>query len=296
MSSAWLVALLVAGLVAYLPALWGVFVFDDYPWIVYNAGLDPSAFEFWQRRPVTLLTFAANLYVAGPNPAGFHVVNIALHLANGVLVYLLVGRMVPRAASVPAIAAVAAAIFLLHPAQTGAVSYVSGRATSLMTFWLLIAHLAAMRRLESPARRWTVLSLGALVLAVGTKETALVYPALWIGWLVFGKGLAFGRSVRLAAPHLLVAAVLLAVERGPLVNEIRGPLVAPTRGCVEPVLLAEPLQREPRCPASFLGVRRADVLLRIRPVLGVQVPITHPAHLWGNAVVPRAGSCHAGLV
>jgi hypothetical protein len=210
MSSAWLVALLVAGLVAYLPALWGVFVFDDYPWILHNAGLDISSFDFWQRRPVTLLTFAANLYVAGPNPAAFHVVNIALHLANCVLVYAVVGRMVPRATAVPAIAALAAAIFLLHPTQVGAVSYISGRATSLMTFWLLLGHLAAMRWLEKPLVRWLAISLVAFILAVGSKETALVYPAMWGAWLVFGKGSPFGRSLKLASPHLLVSAALLA--------------------------------------------------------------------------------------
>lgn len=210
MSSGWLVVLVATGMVVYLPALWGVFVFDDYPWILHNAGLDVSNFDFWQRRPVTLLTFAVNLYVAGPNPAAFHVVNIALHLANCVLVYAVVGRMVPRATAVPAIAALGAAIFLLHPAQAGAVSYISGRATSLMTFWLLIGHLAAMRGLEMRTVRWTVISLSVFVLAVGSKETALAYPAMWIGWLVFGKGLPLGCSLKLAAPHLLVSAALLA--------------------------------------------------------------------------------------
>jgi hypothetical protein len=210
MSSGWLVVLLAAGLAAYLPALWGVFVFDDYRWILHNAGLDISSFDFWQRRPVTLLTFAANLYVAGPNPAAFHVVNIALHLANGVLVYALAGRMLPRTSAAPAIAALAAAIFLLHPAQTGAVSYISGRGTSLMTFWLLVGHLAAIHGLHRRSWRWTATSLAAFALAVASKETSLVYPAMWIGWLVFGKGLTLGRSLRLATPHLLVSAALLA--------------------------------------------------------------------------------------
>jgi hypothetical protein len=209
-SSAWLIALLIACLLLYLPALWGVFVFDDYPWILHNTGLDISAFDFWQRRPVTLLTFAANLYVAGPNPAAFHVVNIALHLANGVLVYMLIGRMVPRSMTFPAIAALGVAVFLLHPAQAGAVTYISGRATALMTFWLLIGHLAALRQLENQSGwRWGMISLCAFMLAVGSKETALVYPAMLTAWLFFGKGLPAGRSLRLAAPHVLLAALLL---------------------------------------------------------------------------------------
>lgn len=204
----WIVILLIAGLVAYLPAVGGVFTFDDYPWILHNRGLDLLSFDFSLRRPVTLLTFAANLQAGGPDPVGFHVANIALHLANGVLVYLLVARSLPRTANAAALAAFGAALFVLHPAQTGAVAYVSGRATSLMTFWVLVAHLSALRALETRARGWTVLSIAAFALAVGSKETALAWPAMWVGWLVFGQGLGFARSVRLAAPSL-AAAVLM---------------------------------------------------------------------------------------
>lgn len=210
LASGWIVALLVAGLVAYLPAMWGVFTFDDYPWILGNPGLDLLSFDFSQRRPVTLLTFAANLYFGGRSPVGFHGVNIALHLANGVLVYLVVGRSLPSTRNVAAIAALGAAVFLLHPAQTGAVTYVSGRATSLMTFWVLLAHLAALRSLESNALRWSAISLTAFVLAVGSKETSLVYPALWVAWLVFARGVPLALSLKLASPHLLASLVLLA--------------------------------------------------------------------------------------
>ena len=102
-SSGWLVALMIAGLVAYLPALWGVFTFDDYSWILDNPGLQSSSFDFLQRRPVTLLTFAANLHFGGAHPVGFHIVNIALHLANGALLYAIIGRALPKTAAVAAV-------------------------------------------------------------------------------------------------------------------------------------------------------------------------------------------------
>jgi tetratricopeptide (TPR) repeat protein len=207
-SNEWLLALLAATLVVYLPALWGVFVFDDYPWILQNHRLNP--FDLWQRRPVTLLTFAGNLLTTGTNPVGFHIVNIALHMVNGALVYLVIQRARPRATSITSIPVAGAALFLLHPAQTGAVTYISGRATSLMTFWLLVAHLAAMRGLEKKTTGWTAVCLGAFALAVGSKEIALVYPAIWIAWLVFNEGMAFGRSLRSAAPQVVVLAALIA--------------------------------------------------------------------------------------
>ncbi|MEZ5331332.1 MAG: hypothetical protein R2991_04615 [Thermoanaerobaculia bacterium] len=77
----------------------------------------PSALDLWQRRPVTLLTFAANLRLGGTQPVGFHAVNIALHLANTALVYLLIRRpgVEGRPPARPRTAAAGAAVFLLHP-------------------------------------------------------------------------------------------------------------------------------------------------------------------------------------
>ncbi len=204
----WLVSLVVAGLAAYLPALAGVFTFDDYPWILHNSHVGDLSSYGWQRRPITLLTFAANLALHGPNPVGFHVINIALHLANTVLVFLLLRKSVLRAAEHPWIAAIGAAVFLLHPAQTEAVTYISGRATSLMTFWLLVTHLAAIRSQEDTHKGWTAISVGAVALAVASKEIAIAYPAIWIGWLVAGRGQSLRASARAALPHLVAAACL----------------------------------------------------------------------------------------
>jgi hypothetical protein len=78
-----------------------------------------------------------------------------------------------------------------------------------MTCWLLIAHLAAMRGMEGRTLRRTTVSLGAFALAVGSKEIALVYPAIWIGWLVFYEGIAVRHAFRLAAPQLMVATLLV---------------------------------------------------------------------------------------
>ena len=207
LANEWLLLPLVVALVVYLPALWGVFVFDDFPWILQNHRLDP--FDLWQRRPVALLTFAANLRTTGVNPVAFHLVNIAVHLVNGALVYLVIARTMPLAERRPWIAAAGAAMFLLHPAQTGAVTYVSGRATSLMTCCLLVAHLAAMRGLQERTIRRTALSLGAFALAVGSKEIALAYPAIWIGWLVFNEGMTVRDSMRVAAPQLMITVLLV---------------------------------------------------------------------------------------
>jgi hypothetical protein len=203
-------ALLVVGAIAYLPALGGVFTFDDYHWILENPHLGDVTTYGWQRRPVTLLTFAANLFAHGPQPLGFHLVNIGLHLANAVLVFILVRHVLPARPGRQWAAAAGAALFLLHPAQTEAVTYVAGRATSLMTFWLLVAHLSALR--IPNGRRWVALSMTAFALAVGAKEVALIYPVLLTAWYAVG-GRPFGMSVRAALPHW-IATLCLVVAMG----------------------------------------------------------------------------------
>ena len=60
-------------------------------------------------------------------PVGFHVVNIALHALNAVLLFFIGRRLFGEK---PAL--VAALLFALHPMQTEAVTYISGRSSSLM--------------------------------------------------------------------------------------------------------------------------------------------------------------------
>jgi hypothetical protein len=201
-----LALLMLVGLGAFWPALHGVFTFDDYSWILNNPRVLHVASYGDVNRPVALLTFAANLWTHGPAPLGFHVVNVALHLANTALVVVLLRRLTG-----PWVATVGAGVFLLHPAQTEAVTYVSGRATSLAVFFLLLAHLAALRALDRRARRWTLASLVAFALAVLSKEPTLVYPLILAGWLIATRRLSWKAALRVAWPHFATAGCLLIV-------------------------------------------------------------------------------------
>lgn len=92
-----------------------------------------------------------------------HLGNLAIHLLNGGLVYLLARRFSAF------VAVLAAFIFLLHPIQREAVNYISGRPDLLSTTLLLLALLCALR---SP--RWYLPGLICCALAVTTKPSAIV--------------------------------------------------------------------------------------------------------------------------
>lgn len=140
------------------------------------------------RRWVAYLTFALNGSVHGLSVAGYHAVNLAIHVATGACVYLL-ALLVARRARFPAdggpgaplAALVAAVLFVVHPVQTQAVTYVVQRMASLAALLyvgavLCHAHgaLAASGRARAAFR---AASVALAVLAVLTKEHAVTVPA-----------------------------------------------------------------------------------------------------------------------
>jgi len=179
-----LVVALVAVL-AYLPTFAGVFHFDDYNVIVHY-----DTVHSWQTlleragggvRPLLKATYALN-WTLGPGEFGFHLFNIAVHALNAALLFF-IGRDLFRN---PSAAFVAALLFALHPAATEAVTYISGRSSSLMASFYLGALLVYLR-----GGHWSLSSL-LFVCAAAVRETAVTLPAAlllceftarpWPGW------------------------------------------------------------------------------------------------------------------
>src|SRR5579871_2984646 len=117
--------LTVAALAAFGASLGSTFHFDDYAIFADPVLTSPSGWwEVWrpeQTRPLTYFTFWLNYQAGGRDPAGYHAVNLALHLAAVLLLYeVLVGQ-----AFSPAL--LAAALFAVHPIQAEPVNYIWAR-------------------------------------------------------------------------------------------------------------------------------------------------------------------------
>jgi hypothetical protein len=183
---------------AYLPSLGGVFQFDDYnvivnaqhvhSWLGLAQGLGSGV------RPVLKASYAFN-WTLGLGVAGFHILNIAVHALNAALIY-----QVGRRLTVHHGAALAAALlFALHPAQVEAVTYVSGRSSSLMASFYLASLLVYLR-----GGHWAV-SAVLFVLAAATKETALTLPAALL-LCELARSTAWKEIVRRQAAHWILLA------------------------------------------------------------------------------------------
>lgn len=130
--------------------------------------------------PGRTLTTASYLWSAGSpvDPGAFHLGNLAIHLANGLLVYA-IGVIV--VGGWPAI--LAASTFLVHPLSSEAVAYVSGRSDLLVTLCLLLAVWATLLR----GSAWWRGPLVVLALAgaatskeLGIVGIPLVVVTLWL--------------------------------------------------------------------------------------------------------------------
>lgn len=199
---------------AFFTSLHGAFQFDDYAVIVDNPAV--HSWAAWLDsmpgiRPLLKLSYTAN-WVSGWGPVGFHLFNIACHAANALMALALFRRW-PGAAGNGA-ALIGALIFALHPVQTEAVTYISGRSVSLMAMFYLAAFLAWLHAHETGREHWRTVAAPLLfAAALATKETAWTLPFALLLWEYARTGAWRTAAIRLL-PLWLILAAALAVMAG----------------------------------------------------------------------------------
>lgn len=132
--------------VAYWPALSCNFVqFDDPDYVTSNPHIQHGLnwpMVAWAFRsgyasnwhPLTWLSHALDVQLYGLNPAGHHATSILWHLANSILLFLVLRRLTGARWR----SSVVAALFALHPMHVESVAWVSERKDVISTFfWLL---------------------------------------------------------------------------------------------------------------------------------------------------------------
>jgi protein O-mannosyl-transferase len=236
--------LVAATVVAYANGVGGAFTYDDKavirddPRIRTPAGLSEilrtpyfggprgsgSAY-----RPALLISYAAQWWIHGPDPRGFHAGNIAFH-AGAVL---LLAWLLLRIGVSPPASFAAALLFAVAPIHVEAVTSLVGRGetqAALFVFAYLHFGLSALDR----RRRWPVSLVAALLcyaLALLTKESAAVAPALAGLLLVFiaegtllrRMSTALRRGWLLFAGSVVVLALYLLVRAWVLGGLLRAP-------------------------------------------------------------------------
>jgi len=220
--------LLLLGALVWATGIDGVFLYDDYDSITLNPHIHQlwplteamsrplaGAAETVSTRPLLSLTFAVDYALHGLTTTGYHVVNIAIHLACALLLLAFLRRtlLLPRApastrAYADGLAFTIALLWMLHPLQTSAVTYIVQRAEALGAFFILLALYCGLRAaegeasIEAPSRAqktslasprtgirsdvlrhpaagaWSLAAIAACWLGAGAKETVAAAPIL----------------------------------------------------------------------------------------------------------------------
>lgn len=237
-----LLLLILTGIALYLNTLPFPFVFDDRVLIANNPLVKNSAGFFdlldinnflpeylpklndsdmvtsFALRPIAYITFRLNYIFGGNSPAGYRGVNIAIHIANAIMLYqmlLNIIRLRVKDASINSYLTIpffAAFLFLVHPLQTESVTYITQRFTSLGTFFYIATILLYLQSLLCKSvlarRLMYITSVLALLLGMYTKEFLFTAPIsmVLIEYILLRNSLS--SSFRRHIPHLACMIVI----------------------------------------------------------------------------------------
>ena len=154
-------------------------------------------------RPIQDFIYLFIYQLAGPSIFAFHLLNVSLHAINGCLVYKLGTKLNFNKWG----AFVGAALWALHPLHTEAITYMSGTADPLYVSFCL---LGLILLLPDFTRQKILLSVPVFILALLSKETAVIFPMLAMSciYLISKKRLA-PQSYLCTWPLWVVAAFYL---------------------------------------------------------------------------------------
>ncbi len=197
--------IVILAMIIYLNTFDASFHFDDTPAIVENYAIhrfDLKEIFSTSTRPILDITFAINYYFGKLNVFGYHLVNLMLHIANGVMLYFILLWTINQVNSrnpvnpinfrVPLYASL---IFIAHPIQTQAVTYIVSRSSVLTTTFYLLALLLFIRAFKQSANSEGPRALSSMLLAkcsklyfigaflssclgMGTKQEAATLPVM----------------------------------------------------------------------------------------------------------------------
>ena len=204
----------------YCKSFSGVFIFDDYIWIVDNENIK----SFWgsilySSRPLIGLTFYVNYLLGGLKAADYHAVNLLIHLASILLLFGILRRtfVLPMfrdtvGLSATLFAGIISLFWGIHPIQTESVTYIVQRSESLMGMFYLLTLYCFIRGLmpQSDDNRWFFWGIISCALGMLCKPVMVTAPLI----VLLYDGTFLSGSVRLAIErhrkeYLLLAATLL---------------------------------------------------------------------------------------
>ncbi len=189
------VIIILTALLAYANSLSGPFIFDDLVSIVDNQQIrewwNLATVLFLRRelptagRPLVNFSFAVNYALGGLDVRGYHLVNLALHLLSGMLVFGIVRRTLELpllkdqfTGTALNLGFAAALLWTLHPLNTEAVDYLTQRTELMMALFYLLTLYASIRAASSRPRPWHAIAAVSCIAGMACKESMVTAPVV----------------------------------------------------------------------------------------------------------------------
>jgi hypothetical protein len=209
----------ILGLLAYRSSLSGQFLLDDLTLVVLNLhirDLSNAALLFTENigsgiglevssgfyRPLQILSYAIDFRFWNLSYTGYHLTNLALHILTALSIYWFI-RLLSKEGL---LSFLAAALFAVHPVNTGAVSYISGRADPLCALFVFLCLICYIKYLDTSGMKYYLLFPLCYLCASLSRESGLMLPAF-----ILLYHYSFRRRLRLMdiAPFAIVAAAYI---------------------------------------------------------------------------------------
>lgn len=211
-----LISLITASALLYVNFLWSPLFFDDIPFFTASDHTDlKNISHLFTRRWLSYASFAWTINFFGDNVFWLRLSNLALHAATTIVLFLFLRNLFTHALtrdkqytslqlSPHWLAFFGALIFSLHPISVYAVGYLIQRSILMATFFSLATWLLFLNGMIREKRIWLYASAITYLLAVFSKEHAIMAPAVAILLLPLIKQKSISGWLKLIWPAVVL--------------------------------------------------------------------------------------------
>ncbi|MFH1422875.1 MAG: tetratricopeptide repeat protein [Planctomycetota bacterium] len=123
-------------------------------------------------RPVRFLSYIIDYKLSGLSPVGYHLSNIIYHALTAFILFIIIRKLTSNYSA----SLIGALVFTVHPVNSEAVAYLTGRKDLLCTLFYLLAFYLFLKYKETPLVKYMIFIFISFLLALFSKEMAVTFP------------------------------------------------------------------------------------------------------------------------